>query len=703
MQAPLLPLDEFSRLKTLQSLNILNTNSEERFERITRLTQKIFDVPIVAISLIDTNRQWFKSYIGLNVCETSRDISFCGHAILNSEVFEISDALKDERFNDNPLVTGYPKIRFYAGRPLKALDGNKLGTLCIIDNVPKKLSRDDLKNFDDLAMLVENEINLQESKKLMVQLRASEEKFRAMSEASPLGIIICDPSGNCTYANKAYEVITDSDFSQLMDKGWLNFIHPEDRVDVGEAIRLLIEDNKPYHTYHRKLTSGGKVVWVSSNAAPMYEGQNIIGFVGISEDITLQKNIEAELHKAKIEAEMASQMKSEFLANMSHEIRTPMNGVIGLSDMLFDTPLNSEQKELVENVQYSANSLLTIINDILDFSKIEAGKMTICNEAFQPFNVVNETYKILKHKCDAKGLQFKCDLEGLKSLTLYGDSGRIRQILLNLIGNAIKFTQAGSVSISGDCSPLRSGWVELKISIRDCGAGISPEKIPLLFQKFNQLDNSTTRQFGGTGLGLAICKSLVDLMGGEIGLHSILGKGSEFYFTIPFQELKEHIKVPHVSPSSNVEKVYNNKQHEMCSLILAGTPDLKIKGRILLAEDNPINQKVAIRMLQKLSCTVDVAENGIIASALASQHLYDVILMDCLMPEMDGYIATQKIRSLPSPFGQVPIIALTANAMTGDKEKCIQSGMNDYISKPMRINDLAETLHKWILSEAKNP
>ncbi|MGE3328394.1 MAG: ATP-binding protein [Acidimicrobiia bacterium] len=504
---------------------------------------------------------------------------------------------------------------------------------------------------------------------------------RALSDALPVGIFEIDGEMRLASSNPAWREAVGP-FANDEPFGWLGKVHPDDRSGVDHAlVRPRVDEW--FHERYRVCHDIDEWKWVETKVVAIGDGSR---HAGICADITASVAIEERISEARDAAIETSRMKSDFLANMSHEIRTPLNGVIGMATLLLDTPLNRDQRDRVLTLRSAGEHLLVLVNDILDFSKVETGKVELEQVEFDLLPVISQVVSLYSSAGFDKGVRLRVDTDAALPRSVIGDPSRLRQILSNLVGNAVKFTEQGSVTMRVTAEGKRSTIVRFEVI--DTGLGISPEAQERIFEPFMQADTSTTRRFGGTGLGLPISRRLVEAMGGMLSVDSKMGKGSTFWFTIPFADPAE-TDAPRIEPdpTSTVESIVE--------AINASGP----RGRVLLVEDNPINQKVALGFLSHLGWEADVANDGSEGSEAAINGTYALVLMDCQMPHMDGYEATARIRAHERKHGgHVPIIALTAGAMPGDRERCIDAGMDDYLSKPIDVGRLDATMRQWARS-----
>lgn len=559
MIIPPKPHNEAARLKKLYDTGILDTQPEKYFDEITLLAAEFCDVPIALVTLIDSDRQWVKSRVGIEVEETDRNTAFCSYTILGNDVLEVEDAQKDERFAQNPFVLDDPHIRFYAGAPLTTSTGLNLGSLCVISDKPKGLNP---------------------RQKAMLQLLA----------------------------------------------------------------------------------------------------RNVVKGIELHEELERRRRVEKELRLAKAAAERATRLKAEFLAAMTHELRTPLNSIIGYSNLLVSDEHLATQEPLLEGMMVASNTLLGIVNNVLDFSKLEEGKLDLAPEMTNLIAVLHEVELLNKPQVTAKGLDLLVNVEKTIPARIKIDKLRLSQVLNNLVSNAVKFTNEGSITISAELQDIGPDKARIQLSVKDTGIGIAPEKQEAIFDQFSQEDTDTTHRYGGTGLGLSISKNLVSLMGGELALSSHKGKGSTFYFSL------------------NVS--YDQTGQTSAPTLLNKIPDADF-GRqpVLVVDDSEMNLMILSRFLTRWNLNVIAATSGKEAMELAHQYKFKLVLMDLHMPELDGYETTTLFRNqLDAHYKTVPILALTASLEHEVATQMAAAGFSGYLSKPFSPQALFISLKTYLVS-----
>jgi PAS domain S-box-containing protein len=518
-----------------------------------------------------------------------------------------------------------------------------------------------------------------EQRKLDQRLRDQQFYTRSLIESNIDAIMTTDPAGIITDVNKQMEALTGCTRDELIGAPFKSYFTDPERAEA--AINRVLSEKKvtDYELTARSLD--GKTTVVSFNATTFYDrGRTLQGVFASARDVTERKREEVELKQARAVAESASRTKSDFLASMSHEIRTPMNAIMGIADLLAKTALSDEQDKYVQIFRRAGDNLLNLINDILDLSKVEAAQLELEQTGFSLNDLVEKVMEMVALRAHEKGLDLVCEIAPGVPTNLVGDPTRLRQVLLNLVGNAIKFTECGRVSLRVTHDDDSSVPTALRFTVADTGIGIPQEKLGQVFERFTQADSSTTRRFGGSGLGLTISKRLVELMGGRLWVESSLGAGSVFAFAVPFE-------IWAAAPRGAAEPDRRGSDAPLPAL------------RILLAEDSPDNCTIAIAYLEGTPYTVDVAETGALACKMFAAARYDLVLMDRQMPVMDGLTATRTIRAWEQANDRppTPIIALTASALKGDREKCLAAGCTAFLTKPIKQEVLLQAIREHTL------
>ncbi|ESQ77994.1 GAF domain-containing hybrid sensor histidine kinase/response regulator [Asticcacaulis sp. YBE204] len=634
---------ESRRLRALRDLDILDSEPDPRFDEVTRLAAELFEVPITAVSLVDSERQWFKSSVGLEVCETSRDVAFCEYAIRNDAVMVVPDATQDPRFKDNELVVGEPGIRFYAGAPVR-FDGVLVGTLCLVDTEPRHdFGLTEARRLTALASTISAMMAMRKDglvKRQVIQKHDETQKKLEMMEAiAGVGYWSVDIAYQTVQWSRGVYAIQGLDpkaYTPNMADSELRY-HPDDWPMIKRMLRAAMIEGKPFKFEARMYRTDGKLRNVIAEGSVERDASGKpVSLFGVFQDITEQRLIEETLTEAKIAAENFAQAQSDFLSNMSHEIRTPLTTIIGYSNLLAETEgLPEEAQGYVGRLQKGSKALLGLVNDVLDFAKLEAGLVTLDPQPTDLRDLVEEACGQFAVQTRAKGLGLHLDYDPACPEHVLIDDVRLNQVLYNLIGNACKFTARGDIRIK--VMAVSRLPLNLRIEVRDTGPGIAEDQQDRLFRRFSQADHSINRQHGGSGLGLAICQEISRLMDGQMGVESVEGEGSCFWLEFPAEAIN--------APAELIE----------------AAPEIGHLN-ILIADDHPHMRQMLRAILSGRAGAVCEASNGAEAVAACMTQGFDLILMDIHMPVLDGVTAARTIREHCSFNASTPIVALSAFA-----------------------------------------
>lgn len=785
--------NEIERIIALESYQVLDTLPEKDYDAITRLASYICNVPIALISLIDVDRQWFKSKVGLKVSETPRTDAFCRYTMQSDEIMEVPDALLNELFVNNVMVTGDPNIRFYAGAPLIDNDGHRLGSLCVIDNVPRTLtfeqrdalttlSREVISHFtlrkqkmeieetlklhneffnlfnnspeihcvmdrDTKIELINDSVtrilgftpeesvghpiwyffpptdrervlhiveeglkshkkafdletrivtksgqikwiswsviakgeswyasgrDITDQKKMLAEL----EQLSLVASKVSNGVVISNADNKVMWINDAFESITGYHIQDVEDKHLGDVLRGElTDIAIIQKARELSKAKQSFEVDLLIYRKDGQPLWISViNSIILDAYGNIDKYVEVIIDITAKKKAELELIATKEEALQLNRAKDMFISVMSHEIRTPLNAVIGISHLLMDDNPNPSQKENLSILKFSADNLMTLINDVLDFTKVETGNIELEKINVDMRDLINSVINSMQFKAQSKGIYLRAEVDESLPQFIKGDKTRICQILLNLVGNSLKFTEKGGIVIDLKVIEQNRNQVRIRFEVSDTGIGIAADKINTVFESFKQADANITRLYGGTGLGLAITKRLVELHDSRINVESVYGQSSKFWFTITFDKGKSTLDT--------------NTTNEV---------RIGLKLNVLVVDDNHINRLLIDKVLKRWGIAAEFAEDGEQAlEKIEANPNYDVVLMDIHMPVMGGLEATKILRAKDDTYSQqLPVIALTASMLNNQMDMIGEAGMNDYMLKPFDPKTLYDKISKF--------
>jgi hypothetical protein len=662
-----LPPNEEQRLEELKRYAVLDTPPEKAFDNITELAARIFKMPMATVTLIDEDRQWFKSCFGLETRDVGRDIAFCSYAILEDKVMVVPDARVDPRFARNPLVTGAPHIRFYAGAPLKTSNGLNLGTLCVIDTKPRRLTKANLETLAGLAALVVDELELR------YHLGERRRDFdtlcllKSVIEQSSESVIITTaeiglPGPEIVFVNPAFTAVTGYRAEEVIGKTPRMFQGPKTDRGVLDGVSAQLAQGKEFRFDAVNYRKDGSDFVLSCHISPIRsEKGEITNFICFQRDATQRDLAAAVIQEAREEAERA---RSEFFSRMSHELRTPLHAILGFAQLLEMDGQSVEDAESVAQIVHAGNHLLELINEVLDIARVQSGKLLLSPEPVNVRTILQEALALMKPLAAERRVRLE-PLAGDPDCEVLSSPRRFSQVILNLLSNAVKFNREdGSVTVS--CEKIHGC---ARIEVTDTGVGISPGNLAKLFVPFERLDISDA-VVEGAGLGLSLSKHLVAAMDGRIGVESVLGEGSTFWVELPLIQ----------GPVALTEQRRK-----------AGTPGIRetphdaAKLTLLYIEDNLSNLRLVERILaRRPHVRLISAMQGSIGLQLARLHRPDLVLLDLHLPDMNGADILRQLRADPLTH-DLPIVMISADATAPQIDRLRAAGANDYLTKPIDV------------------
>lgn len=650
---------ENSRVEMVRTFGLIGEPRPAIHDEVAALARDLSGASTALVSLVDSQRNWFAGIANFPDADQCRWVSFCTHVVAApDELLWVEDARTDFRFADNPYVLNEPFLRFYAGMPI-VVNGFPVGSLCVLDSQPKAYDPVFARQLERLAKIVGDDLANRH------QVRSLRQSLLASADA----LIDCDDHGVITDWSAGAERLFGFARAEALGQR-INIIIPPDRAEAHDrgfehwrksgAARL----ERPIELTAQRRDGSPVDIELWMSVTHIHGVRHIHSNV---RDITERKQNAAELRAAKVEAEAANKAKSAFLANMSHELRTPMNGVVAVADLLAKTGLNPQQSELVSIIQSSSGQLLRLVGDILDLSRIESGEMVLVSGPMSLRDLIREVTGGLEVAASEKNLSLSVSIDPAVSEQVEGDATRLKQVLTNLVSNAIKFTESGSVTVN-----VTGAGDDVRFEVADTGIGFSEEQRAVIFERFQQADGSITRKFGGTGLGLAISRELVGVMGGELDCCGSTGEGARFWFTLPLRPVATV-----AAPVENAAEVHT------------------INSRALVVDDNATNRRVAELLLQSVGADVVSVEDGQQAVDAFRRERYDVILMDMMMPVMDGLAATETIRQIEAEqrLRHTPIIMLTASSLPEHIAASMEAGADLHLTKPINAAALFDALN----------